>query len=89
MTNEPKTKWKNKKFKHSAEKMFGSDYVDAMDDQDNVDCCEVLFDLIDRISFLGGENLPRTFAHSNRYFDDELGVSLCNTHSFLLAFRTT
>lgn len=46
-----------------------------MKDQNEVDCCETVFDLVDRVSFLSGESPPRTFAESNKYFDDELEVS--------------
>lgn len=41
--------------------------------QEEVDVCEILFDLVDRVAFLGGEKHPKKFAELGQY-DDELNV---------------
>ncbi|KAI6177864.1 hypothetical protein M3Y97_00953600 [Aphelenchoides bicaudatus] len=69
---EPKVKWKSKSLKKEAEQTLGKDYVDKVEDQDAVDVCESLFDLIDRVTFLSGESCPKKFGDV-RYFDDVLG----------------
>lgn len=69
-----KEKWKTKKLRLSAIRRFGNEYVKSMD-QEAIDVCTLLFDLINRVVFLSGdESQSRKFAELGQ-FDEELQVS--------------
>lgn len=83
---EPKVQWKSKRFRRNAIQSFGGDHVDSMD-QDLVDACETLFDLIDRVVFLSGDGFhARTFSEFNQY-GDELSVCFRRQISLKPIFR--
>ncbi|KAI6236285.1 G-patch domain-containing protein [Aphelenchoides besseyi] len=71
--NAQQSKWKSKKTLKRAERLFGRDYVDALDNE-YADICLLLFDLIDKVDTIYGDRQTRkrAFANRNRVFDSEL-----------------
>ena len=70
-------RWSKKRYKRKAIEKFGNRAVERMD-QDNVDVMECVYDLVDRVSFLAGDDEETIRRHGNKYgasnirYDDEL-----------------
>ena len=73
-----KAHWSKKRFKRKAVEQYGNTML-ATFDQGAVDVIESVFDLVDRVSFLAGDDeeaqrrYQKKFAASNVKYDNELG----------------
>jgi len=81
-----RTRWSKKRYKRKAIEKFGNRTVERMD-QDNIDVVECVYDLVDRISFLSGDDEETIRRHSKKYgasnirYDDELDDWMGSTRS--------
>ncbi|KAE9552878.1 hypothetical protein FO519_003905 [Halicephalobus sp. NKZ332] len=61
-----KSRWSKKRYKRKAIEDFGNRTVERMN-QDRVDVIECVFDLVDRISFLSGDDEESIRRHNKKY----------------------
>lgn len=68
-------KWAEKRFKRRADQLFGSAYLQQLDQQ-AVDALETVLDLVERVSFLAGDDSEepvRTFFQLDEDIQIEVG----------------